>query len=855
MFANLVCSPPLGQTTVLAPGTQSVHFTALLESDPASHRDWEVALWHNFNQEWKKLVLEKHERPLSTLVVNRPDSCNIRRHWFSAKLKGRRDRPVSFTITFRSGPTEPWKWANEQFSFSDGHLVFQNSSLKSHSLNQYLSNISDSLQIDQEASQTSNTLLWTATGKAPPASGDRSGWRTFTLGKPTDVRKWFALVRLWSPWLAPRHGKGDFAPDKEAVLASFQRDDGDHVVVLAVSGINNVLTELVHDGQGNVVIRARNDGTDEEESTVIVCVAKEFELANSAVMYHARRMVMKWDNVYNDLEAELRELKSKEIKPEWLEHWYDGLTYCTWNGLGQNLTEDAIFKALESLEKNDITITNLIIDDNWQSLDNEGAGQFQRGWMEFEANKQGFPQGLAYTTSEIRKRFKNISHISVWHAILGYWGGISPDGSIAKTYKTIEVQKKDGVAGGKMLVVDEEDVPRMYKDFYSFLQVSGIDSVKTDAQFFLDELDEAIPRRRLIQTYQDVWTISILRFFAGKAISCMSQVPQILFHSQLPTNQPRIMVRNSDDFFPEVPASHPWHVYCNAHNSLLTQYLNVLPDWDMFQTSHPWASFHAAARCVSGGPIYITDVPGQHNIDLIHQMTAKTPRGSTVILRPSRIGKTIDAYIGYDQPNLLKIGTYIGMQSTGTSILGVFNTTQRHLTELLSLDHFPGTEKGHYVVRAHTTGQVSAPIKRGQESAFVHLDLPVQEWEILSATPVHSHDIKTGSVKLAVLGLLGKMTGAAAIVNYDVYVESEGAHHLRIWTSLKALGTYGIWIEDLEKMDIENRFIALIFGKPVAMHCVKVKNSVLEIDLVRAWEESDQRAGWSNEVAIEVIIR
>lgn len=74
MFANLVCSPPLGQTTVLAPGTQSVHFTALLESDPASHRDWEVALWHNFNQEWKKLVLEKHERPLSTVFF----FCNSR---------------------------------------------------------------------------------------------------------------------------------------------------------------------------------------------------------------------------------------------------------------------------------------------------------------------------------------------------------------------------------------------------------------------------------------------------------------------------------------------------------------------------------------------------------------------------------------------------------------------------------------------------------------------------------------------------------------------------------------------------------------------------------------------------------
>lgn len=46
----------------------------------------------------------------------------------------------------------------------------------------------------------------------------------------------------------------------------------------------------------------------------------------------------------------------------------DGLSYCTWNGIGQHLTEEKLFSALESLAKNEINISNLIIDDNWQSL-------------------------------------------------------------------------------------------------------------------------------------------------------------------------------------------------------------------------------------------------------------------------------------------------------------------------------------------------------------------------------------------------------------------------------------------------------------------------------------------------------
>jgi hypothetical protein len=348
-----------------------------------------------------------------------------------------------------------------------------------------------------------------------------------------------------------------------------------------------------------------------------------------------------------------------------------------------------------------------------------------------------------------------------------------------------------------MLVVAEEDVNRFYREFYQFLSSAGIDSVKTDAQFFIDELDGAADRRQLTRAYQDAWSMSHLRSFAGKAISCMSQSPQIIFYSQLRTNKPRVLLRNSDDFFPEVPASHPWHIFCNAHNAIFNQFLNVLPDWDMFQTSHEWASFHAAARCVSGGPIYITDVPGQHDVDLIFQMTGNTPRGDTVILRPHTIGKSTAAYNAYDDTVLLKVATYVGAARKGVSILGVFNCTQHALTELIGLDQFPGAEEGTYIIRSHSSGQVTKPTSVEEGNAFVHLDLPVIGWEILSAFPLQSFKLERqhdadgpADISIANLGLLGKMTGAAGIVNTDSYVDRETGR-LRVWTSLKVLGTYG----------------------------------------------------------------
>ncbi|KAH3950293.1 hypothetical protein HBI81_245810 [Parastagonospora nodorum] len=864
MYASLTCHPPLGQTTTIGPDTTSVRFTVLIESSASSEKTWDVALWHNFedSNQWTSLSLQPASEPNVTVV--RAKDTNVRRQYFNVDLPGRPAKHglFSYTITFRVAKEEPWKWANEAFSTSDGHLIYQSPDPVKDDLTHYIEELPSSLSIQKEQSDTPETQLWSITGSVKAASGKEPGMLNEKLGKPTDFSRWFAETRIWSPWLAPRQGKEKFQPDKDAILTAFERKDGSHLVILAVSGMKDVLTVFRHDFDGRIVISSQNDREEEGVFSLIAAVGKTLENAVAATMYHARKIVMRYEEMEGQLDAEYQALM-KDFKPEWLENWYDGLAYCTWNGLGQNLTEEKIFDALDSLSKNEINISNLIIDDNWQSL-TKGATQFDNGWIEFEANKAGFPRGLKATVGDIRTKHKHIKHIAVWHAIQGYWGGIAPDGKIAKEYKTVKVQTKDGVSKREVTMVAQEDVGRFYKDFYEFLSSTGIDSVKTDSQFFLDEIKNADDRRHLIETYQDAWNINQLRYFSAKAISCMSQTPQILFHSLLPSNKPRILLRNSDDFFPDVPASHPWHVFCNAHNSILTQYLNILPDWDMFQTSHDYAGFHGAARCVSGGPIYITDVPGQHGVDLIGQMTGNTPRGDTVILRPHTVGKSISAYNAFDDPVLLKVSTYVGMAHSGISIIGVFNCAPRPLAELIGLDSFPGAEKGTYIIRSHTTGQITKPTSVKDNSALVHLELPVRGWEILSAYPLQSFKLERekpgrglADISVANLGVLEKMTGAAAIINADSYIERSSGR-LRIWTSLKVLGTYGIYISDLKDRSIEDDFFAVLFGRPIPIDCVAVSKTcenVLELDLAKAWKETDQKASWSNEVAVEVIIR
>ena len=302
------------------------------------------------------------------------------------------------------------------------------------------------------------------------------------------------------------------------------------------------------------------------------------------------------------------------------------------------------------------------------------------------------------------------------------------------------------------------------------------------------------------------------------------------------------------------------HIFVNAHNSLLTSHLNILPDWDMFQTSHSHSAFHAAGRCISGGPIYFTDEPGEHNLELIAAMTARTTRGKTIILRPPVIGKTVEMYTGYEEERLLKLGTYASHGRGGTSILGLFNISQRPLSELVNINSFPGIEsEQEYILRAHTTGEVSSSIRLDSETPVVSLEIEVRGYEILSAFPLRSAPSHTSKHlespdKVAVLGLLGKMTGPAAVLSDKVNIAENGRLHIS--AILKALGTLGIYISNLHCRSLEKDLLVMISGKVIPIRTVTIASEapVLEIDVEKAWEELGLEPGYSNEIPVEVFV-
>ncbi len=230
---------------------------------------------------------------LRQLALNAEARPNSYRRYFSIDLPRPHEtygRRTQFTLKFRISSSASWDWVKDKLSVQDGEIYFQQQEFSSN-LADYLSDLSPFLDAHPVVSEVQETQLWSVSGLVPPARNSVSGYADINLGIPHRFSRWFALVRIWTPWLAPRHGQGKFSPAEDVILSSFLRWDGLHLVLLAVSGVGDVVTVLKSDHHGNVVISARNDAAQEGQTKALVGVGKSFESANAAVMYHARTLI------------------------------------------------------------------------------------------------------------------------------------------------------------------------------------------------------------------------------------------------------------------------------------------------------------------------------------------------------------------------------------------------------------------------------------------------------------------------------------------------------------------------------------------------------------------------------------
>lgn len=124
--------------------------------------------------------------------------------------------------------------------------------------------------------------------------------------------------------------------------------------------------------------------------------------------------------------------------------------------------------------------------------------------------------------------------------------------------------------------------------------------------------------------------------------------------------------------------------------------------------------------------------------------------------------------------------------------MAIFNIATRPLTELISLSSFPEIDAStDYIVKAHSTGNISAPTRKEYASSLFTASLNIRDSDIYTAFPVETLSSKSGEpINVANLGLLDKMTGCAAVVSSSLKAD-DTSRDIVLDTKLKALGVLG----------------------------------------------------------------
>uniref|UniRef100_A0A7S0AJA0 Uncharacterized protein n=1 Tax=Minutocellus polymorphus TaxID=265543 RepID=A0A7S0AJA0_9STRA len=235
------------------------------------------------------------------------------------------------------------------------------------------------------------------------------------------------------------------------------------------------------------------------------------------------------------------------------------------------------------------------------------------------------------------------------------------------------------------------------------------------------------------------------------------------------------VARASDDFYPTRSDSHTVHLVNVAYNSLFIGEI-CLPDWDMFTSTCEAAELHAAARAVSGGPVYVSDKPGEHNGGLLKRLVLKD--GSILrCLRPGRPTRDcLFADVGKDCASILKVWN----ENPCGGVVGLFNSQGvawnflTHENEVVnksppslnvsvkaydveSLRGLPG----EFVAFWHRTSRLDH-LQNGNMS--IDATLTPKQWDIITIVPVRQAESESiGSISWAPIGLADMMNSGGSI--------------------------------------------------------------------------------------------
>lgn len=477
--------------------------------------------------------------------------------------------------------------------------------------------------------------------------------------------------------------------------------------------------------------------------------------------------------------AQLGSLPLRAAKP--VPDFVDLFGWCTWDAFYHDVDPDGVKRGLSSFAEGGVEPRYLILDDGWQSTRRMPTGETRLTSFAPNAKFNGDLSSMV----ELAKRDFKVQRFLVWHAFIGYWGGV--DGDSLAGYNVVEAPRSFGVGvlkhephvnfqwWGQMVgLVPPDRIASFYDEYHRQLAAQGVDGVKVDTQAMIEALAlHQGGRVPLTRAYREALEESVNRHFDGRLINCMSHAQETFYGSPRST-----VIRTSTDFWPRRPETHGLHLYTNAQvGAWFGEFMQ--PDWDMFQSGHEWGAYHAAGRAISGAPIYVSDKPGAHDFALLRKLVLS----DGTVLRADFPGRpTVDCLLA--DPTREDVLLKIFNRNGDRGVIGVFNA--RYHADPAQRSTLAGTVAPRDVVglageRFAGFAHQSQRVWTAAADEQTRLELPEGGWEIVSYAPVQDG--------FAPLGLADKFNSTGAIVAQEK--RTDGA-----WTvTLRDGGEFVAWSE------------------------------------------------------------
>jgi raffinose synthase len=503
-----------------------------------------------------------------------------------------------------------------------------------------------------------------------PAADPPADDLLFDLGSRPPFRRFMACYRNISPWMIPAFGDAATPLPRETQFLLL--DFGDHLAALYPLVDGPVRCSLEESG-GRWKVRLETGAPAVPIPSTRALLLVEGNDAHELAREGAAAIAA--------LSGSVR-LREERPRPRAAEL----LGWCSWNAFYEQVSERGLLDVMRQFADEGVLPRFVLLDGGWHQ---------ENDWIleGFEPDVDKFPNGLSALVQELRGL--GVQEFYAWQTFCGYWRGSSPEllgpgNSEARTFRIPERLESGLPAGeakgvfdtitdsfypdnllGRTIFFPSDTLGRLYDAFHRHLAAAGVTGVKIDAMAWMEALAaDGQGRVAAIRDMMQSAEASTDQHFGGGLIFCSSCVNDCLYES----SQGAIL-RTSIDYLPADPASHGMLLLTNAMVSFWTSPL-FWSDWDMFQSGHEAGWFHAAARAISGGPVYLTDEPGRTDFTLVRRL--RLSDGSLPLCRvpalPTRDSLFHDATRG---GGLLKIFAH----NVSGSVLGAFNCRPPSETE------------------------------------------------------------------------------------------------------------------------------------------------------------------------------